>query len=64
MWVNSTERNAEANGYKVFSKYNTKEEADLVMKDMRADGLRCFKAHHVNKLLEIDFWLVWVKGLE
>ena len=64
MYANSFERKAEANGYKIFSKYNTKEEADAVMKEMRKDGLRCFKAHHTYKLLDVDFWLVWVKGLE
>lgn len=64
MWINSNEKNAEANGYRVFSKYNTKEEADAVMKEMRKDKLRCFKAHHVHKEIGLDTWLVWVKGLD
>lgn len=64
MWANTYERNAESNGYKIFSKYDTKEQADAVLKEMRKDSLKCFKAHHENKLAEIDTWLVWVKGLD
>ena len=63
MWTNTMERNAESNGYRIFSTYNTKEEADAVMKEMRADGLQCFKAHHVFKDFDFDKWYVWVKGL-
>ena len=59
MWANTFERTAEERGYVIFSKYNTKEEADAVLKEMRKDNLRCFKAHHVLKLLDIDVWLVW-----
>ena len=64
MWVNSNEKNAEQNGYRVFSAYNTKEEADAVMKAMREDKLRCFKAHHKNQEIGLDKWVVWVKGLD
>ena len=61
MYRNTFEKNAVDNGYSIFSKYNTKEEADAVLKEMRKDKLRCFKAHHANKTLGFDFWLVWVK---
>lgn len=64
MWANSFERNAESKGYKMFSTYNTKEEADEVMKVLRSEGVRCFKAHHKNNMIGFDMWLVWVKGFE
>jgi len=64
MWANSYEKNAESRGYRMFSTYETKEEADNIMKVLRAEGVRCFKAHHRYKLIGLDMWLVWVKGFE
>lgn len=61
MWANSFEKNAESNGYVIFSSYPTKDDADKVLKEMRKDDIRCFKAHHVLKILDIDTWVVWWK---
>ena len=60
MYINSTEKNAEAKGYVVMSVYDTKEEIDAVVAQIHACGVRAFKAHHTMKILDYDQWWLWV----
>lgn len=64
---NEMEKNAEANGYTLYSCYDTKEEIDHVIHQLHGNQIRAFKARHrctehANSVgFNSDLWFLYVK---
>jgi hypothetical protein len=60
MYINTWEKNAEQNGWKVFKVVETKEEAIEIINQLRKLKIQCTRARHINKTIDSDLQFIWV----